>query len=242
MPEGPSIVLQARRLQVFAGQTVVKSGGYDNPVAKKITGKSLQAVSRYAKYIILQFNQFFITVHLRLFGSFLINEQKDVNASFYLEFPNDQVNFYVVKVKEWEGMPADHFPAQLDPFSKQFLPEIVAQSLFTDHKSKRIGVVLMNQKIFPGVGNVIRNEVLFLAGVHPESVVEHIPKEKIFTIVEKVQEFSLASVALIQNGNWKQSSAVYQKKEVNGVPVRSYKQSKINRKTFVAEKLQKLYT
>lgn len=176
MPEGPTIIVFKKRIEKFKGKTVTESGGYRNPFAAQISGQKLVDIKTYGKYLILQFKDFFVTVHFGLFGSFLVNDTKKVNPSFSLHFGNDFINFYVVNVKLIDGKSEDFFDDEFDPFSKKFNENTVSEILSEKFPKKEIGDVLMNQDIFPGLGNVIRNEVLFLSKIHPESIVEKIPR------------------------------------------------------------------
>jgi formamidopyrimidine-DNA glycosylase len=51
--------------------------------------------------------------------------------------------------------------------------------------------ILLDQDIFLGVGNIIKNEALFLSNTHPLSVPREISIEQAERIVRKVREFSL---------------------------------------------------
>lgn len=241
MPEGPTIVVFRKKLERFSGKTVTESGGYRNPYADEITGKKLAEIKTFGKYLILQFPGFFITVHFGLFGSFLINESKKVNPSFSLHFDGDVINFYVVNVKRQDGGSADFFDDELDPFSKKFEPNRVMKILLEKLPAKKIGDALMNQDIFPGLGNVIRNEVLFLSKIHPESVVQNIPEKKLLELIKTFREFSLSSPELIEKKIWKSSSAVYMKENSGKDEVKMFVSKAIKRKTFVVERVQKLY-
>ncbi len=239
MPEGPTIVVFKKRLEKFEGKKVTESGGYNNPFAEEISGKKLISIETYGKLLLLDFKNFLITVHFGLFGSFLINETKKVNASFSLFFGDEFINFYVVKIKKVEK---DHdFDQELNVFSKKYKLEKTQKLLLEKYASKKIGDVLLNQDVFPGLGNIIRNEVLFLSKIHPESEVDKIPSKKIKELLTNIQEFSTASVELIEQKIWKSSSSVYKKKEWEDKEVVEYVAPKIKRKTYVVEKVQKLY-
>ncbi|MDQ0475694.1 DNA-formamidopyrimidine glycosylase family protein [Chryseobacterium sp. MDT2-18] len=239
MPEGPSIVVFKKRLQRFEGETVTESGGYNNPFADSISGRKVVSVETYGKYLLLDFKDFLITVHFGLFGSFLINESKKVNTSFSLFFGEDHINFYVVKIKKLQK---DHaFDQELNVFSKKYKLEKTKKFLLEKYGDKRIGDVLLNQDVFPGLGNIIRNEVLFLSKIHPESTVEKIPSKKMKELLQTIKEFSKASVELIEQKIWKSSSSVYKKKGWEDQEVLEYVAPKIKRKTYVVEKVQKIY-
>ena len=239
MPEGPTIVVFKKRLEKFEGRKVTESGGNNNPFAEEISGKKLVSIETYGKHLLLDFKDFLITVHFGLFGSFLINETKKVNASFSLFFGDEFINFYVVKIKKLEK---DHdFDQELNVFSKKYKSEKTQKLLLEKYASKKIGDVLLNQDVFPGLGNIIRNEVLFLSKIHPESEVDKIPSKKIKELLTNIQEFSTASVELIEQKIWKSSSSVYKKKEWEDKEVLEYVAPKIKRKTYVVEKIQKIY-
>ncbi len=239
MPEGPTIVVFAKRLEKFKGKKVTESDGYNNPFAEEIAGKKLVSIETYGKYLLLDFKEFLITVHFGLFGSFLVNDSKKVNASFSLFVGDDFINFYVVKIKKFEK---DHeFDQELNVFSKKYKLEKTHQLLLEKYADKKIGDVLLNQDVFPGLGNIIRNEVLFLSKIHPESMVDKIPAKKIKDLLKIIKEFSQASVELIEQKIWKSSSSVYKKKEWDDQEVLVYVAPKIKRKTYVVEKVQKLY-
>ena len=239
MPEGPTIVVFKKRLQKFEGKKVTECGGYNNPFAEEISGKKLVSIETYGKLLLLDFKDFLITVHFGLFGSFLINETKKVNASFSLFLGDEFINFYVVKIKKVEK---DHdFDQELNVFSKKYTLEKTQKLLLEKYAEKKIGDVLLNQDVFPGLGNIIRNEVLFLSKIHPESTVEKIPSKKIKELLQIIKEFSQASVELIEQKIWKSSSSVYKKKEWEDKEVLEYVAPKIKRKTYVVEKIQKLY-
>lgn len=239
MPEGPTIVVFKKRLEKFEGKKVTESDGYNNPFAEEISGKKLVSIETYGKLLLLDFKEFLITVHFGLFGSFLINETKKVNASFSLFFGDEFINFYVVKIKKLEK---DHdFDQELNVFSKKYKSDKTQRLLLEKYGDKKIGDVLLNQDVFPGLGNIIRNEVLFLSKIHPESMVDKIPAKKTKELLQIIKEFSTASVELIEQKIWKSSSSVYKKKEWEGKDVLEYVAPKIKRKTYVVEKVQKLY-
>ncbi len=239
MPEGPTIVVFKKRLKKFEGKKVTESDGYNNPFAEEITGKKLVTIETYGKYLLLDFKDFLITVHFGLFGSFLINESKKVNPSFSLYFGDEFINFYVVKIKKLEK---DHiFDQALNVFSKNYDVEKTRKLLLEKYADKKIGDILLNQDVFPGLGNIIRNEVLFLSKIHPESTVDKIPSKKITELLKKIKEFSQASVELIEQKTWKSSSSVYKKKEWKNHKVFEYVAPKIKRKTYVVESVQKIY-
>lgn len=64
---------------------------------------------------------------------------------------------------------------------------------------KQICDVLLEQEIFAGVGNIIKNEVLYRVRIHPESIVGKIPTVKIYRLISEVRIYSF------QYLNWKRN-------------------------------------
>lgn len=50
--------------------------------------------------------------------------------------------------------------------------------------------VLLDQKVFAGIGNIIKNETLFMAKLHPLSRVENILEEKLKEVISNERAFS----------------------------------------------------
>jgi endonuclease-8 len=65
---------------------------------------------------------------------------------------------------------------------------------------KLICDVLLEQIIFSGVGNIIKNEALFLAGVHPLSRTGNIPKARIQDLISQALTFSRIFCETRKNG------------------------------------------
>ncbi len=65
-----------------------------------------------------------------------------------------------------------------EPLSKDFSFAIFEKQL-AQCPNRKIKSVLMDQKILSGVGNIYSDEALWLADIHPMSVVSKIPKEKL---------------------------------------------------------------
>ena len=49
---------------------------------------------------------------------------------------------------------------------------------------------LLEQDIFAGVGNIIKNEILYRARIHPESIVIKIPRPKLNKLIDETRLYS----------------------------------------------------
>jgi endonuclease-8 len=50
--------------------------------------------------------------------------------------------------------------------------------------------VLLDQDIFAGVGNIIKNEVLYRIRLHPETEVQNIPPRKLTQLIKEARNYS----------------------------------------------------
>ena len=189
MPEGPSILHIRNQLLPFKNRVVKKAGGYGPMPAEWINGKKLLDIHTWGKHLLLLFANGTVRVHLGLFGDILINERKKVNRSFFLEFTNSEINGYVVRAEKLKAPASEVYDWRTDILSKDFDMAYV-KKLLKMQSGKTIGDVLMDQQIFTGVGNIIRNEVLYLAGIHPQSIIGKIPAVKITALIKETVKYA----------------------------------------------------
>ncbi len=243
MPEGPSILFLKNKIQRYKGKTVSEASGYNEMDKSKIANNKLLDIETYGKNLLFVFKDFFIGVHLGLFGSMLVNKRKKVNASFALHFGDSEINFYVAKTKLYEGKPSDIFNFKTDILKKEFDPEFILEELKTKHDNEMIGDVLMDQNLFAGVGNIIRIEALYHAKIHPESLVKQIPEKKLIFLLKMIIDYGEEFLNLLKTDTVKESALVYGKKVCpkDKSELLVEEMGKIKRKTYVCLKCQKLF-
>ena len=243
MPEGPSILFLRNKLTRYKNKIVSEASGYGEMDKSKIVKVKLLDIDTYGKNLLFVFKDFFVGVHLGLFGSMLINKRKKVNASFALHFAEDEINFYVAKTKLYSGKPSDHFNFKTDILKPEFDADFVLKELKEKHAEQLIGDVLMDQNIFTGVGNIIRVEALYHAKIHPNSLIKAIPEKKLIFLLKMVVEYSQEFLDLMKTGNVKEEALVYGKKTCpkDKTELVIAEMGKVKRKTYVCEKCQKLF-
>ncbi|MEO7523203.1 MAG: DNA-formamidopyrimidine glycosylase family protein, partial [Ferruginibacter sp.] len=189
MPEGPSILHLADQLKQFKGKIVKKAGGYGEMKTAWLKNKKLLDIKTFGKNLLLIFTNGIVKIHLGLFGDVLISEKKKVNRSFYLEFAIGEINGYVIRASKVDEPLKQLYDWRTDILSKKFDPAHV-KKLIKDKAEHTIGDVLMDQNIFAGVGNKIRNEALYRAGIHPLSIAGKIPAVKISKLIRETVNYA----------------------------------------------------
>ncbi len=242
MPEGPSILYLKDQLQPFEGKIVKKAGGYGDMPTAWMNGKKLLKILTWGKHILFVFASGTARVHLGLFGDLLINERRKVNRSFFLEFAKGEINGYVVRAIKLDKPLEEVYDWRVDILSSEFDKSYV-KDLLKKQEKKTIDDVLMNQDIFSGVGNKIRNEALYRAGIHPLSIVGKIPAAQISKLINEVVKYAKLFYKNLQTKGENNSFQVYQKEfAADGSEVTMKVLQKSKRKIFFSEHRQKLYS
>ena len=188
MPEGPTIVILKEQVQQFVGKEVIAVEGntkidLDRLLHQKVTFKS------WGKHFLICFEDFTVRVHFLLFGSYLINETKAAQIRLGLTFPNGRLNMYACGVKILEGDVNDHYDWREDVMNDDWDPKKAKQKL-KEIPNKMACDALLEQDIFSGVGNIIKNEVLYRIFVHPKSEIGKMPAKKIAEMIAEARNYS----------------------------------------------------
>ncbi|RYF95294.1 MAG: hypothetical protein EOO02_23250, partial [Chitinophagaceae bacterium] len=210
MPEGPSLLLLKNQLAPFKGKIVKKAGGYGPMPTAWIKGKKLTDILTWGKHLLFVFPNGTVRVHLGLFGDLLINERKKVNRSFYLEFAKGEINGYVVKATKLTKPYKEVYDWRTDIMSSEF-DKAYVKTLLKDYADKTIADVLMDQQVFTGVGNIIRIESLYRAGIHPLSIVGKIPATQITKLLNEIVRYAKIFYDQLSGKKVKDFFSVYQR-------------------------------
>lgn len=241
MPEGPSILHLKNKLLPFIGKVVKQAGGYGPMPTDWINGKKLLDILTWGKHLLFVFANGTVRVHLMLFGEVLMNERKKVNRSFFLEFAKGEINGYVVKTEKLKAPLAEVYDWRTDIMNDAFDPAHV-KTLLKQQAAKTIDDVLMDQQVFTGVGNKIRNEALYRAGIHPLSVTGKIPAAKITRLIKEVVNYACIFYNELETTGVNNDFAVYQQTyAADGSEVTMQVLPKSKRKIFFSDHKQKLF-
>lgn len=102
---------------------------------------------------------------------------------------------------------------------------------------------LLDQHIFAGVGNIIKNEVLYRVKIHPASIIGKIPAAKLSALVKETINYSFDFLKWKKANELKQHWLAHTKKmclRCNVPIIKSYL-GKTNRRTFYCNNCQKIY-
>ncbi|MGB9824719.1 MAG: DNA-formamidopyrimidine glycosylase family protein [Candidatus Hydrothermia bacterium] len=240
--EGPGVKVISERLKFLEGATITSIVGNSKKVNKdEFPGKTIELVFSHGKNLIIKVEKVGnLRVHFLMYGSFSIN--KVIKNEKYLRLgiktTRGDVYFYNCAVDLHKDLP---FRGQ-DILLENYDEEESLQRL----KSFRglICDALLDQDLFPGVGNIIKVEALFRSRIHPESETNRIPEDKLRELIRKTREFSYIFYDFRKKGySLKENLTIYAKKYCIfcGSHVKRKKTGTKNRISYFCETCQYKY-
>ena len=244
MPEGPSLVILRQQAQIFCGQRVLGVEGNAKIDQPRMVGERIAALRTWGKHFLIEFSGFTARIHLLMFGRYCINERKEGKAiRLGLRFERGQeLNFYACAVRYIEGDLDATYDWSADVMSDAWDPAGAIKKLRA-MPATLICDALLDQNVFSGVGNIIKNEVLFLTRVHPCSKVGDLPAARLREIVSEARRYSFQFL------EWKQAFVLRKHWRVHNKGVCPRCEIKLQRKylglrdrrTFFCERCQVRY-
>ena len=197
--EGPSLYLAADQLKPFKGKTVLSVSGNTKIEKERMLGKKVKNIFAWGKHLVIQFDEFALRTHFLLFGAFeatLDNStvtgdyRRSYTPRLQLDFENGDIKLFNCSVKflETRNAKADYDFA-IDIMSPKWDPDKAFDSI-SAKPGAEIADLLLDQTIFAGVGNIIKNEVLWRVRIHPETKVRQIPASALKELIAETKKFS----------------------------------------------------
>lgn len=245
MPEGPSLVLLREAIQSFIGNRIVDAQVNSPKLSRAdIIGRKIMDIRTWGKHLLIDLPDFTIRIHLMMFGSYRINDTKE-NAvpKLALYFTKDRsITFYACAIKRIDGSPDELYDWEADVLSPRWNVRKAMKKLRLD-PDVPICDALLDQQVFAGVGNIIKNEVLFRVRVHPLSRTGSLPDRKKRQIVHEAALYSAQFLEWKRAGQLKKNWLVYTKKKCprDGHPIVKKYLGNTRRRTFYCETCQQLY-
>lgn len=191
MPEGPSIFILRELVSPFVGQVIQHASGNSKTVAlPDLVGQTVVAVRSWGKHLLIQLPSLSLRIHLLMFGSYRINERKDAAPRLRLEFAhNAELNFYSCSVRPLVADLDREYDWRVDVMSDVWNPALARKHL-RGMPDAQVCDALLDQTVFAGVGNIIKNEVLFRVRIHPQSTIGALPAHKLRELVAQARLYS----------------------------------------------------
>ena len=189
MPEGPTLLILKESVDSFKGRKIKNVSGNTKTDKERLLNQTIIDFKTWGKHFLICFQDFTVKIHLMMFGSYLINEKKSIPERLHLGFENGELNFYNCSVKIREGFVDTLYDFTSDVLHEEWDPAKARKKL-KDVSNEMVCDVLLDQDIFSGVGNIIKNEVLYRIRVHPESMLGKLSEEKRNELIAEARNYS----------------------------------------------------
>jgi endonuclease-8 len=242
MPEGPSIVILKELVKNFKGEKLLEIGGNTRVDFSRLVGEKIIDFKSYGKNFFICFKKFSVKVHFMLFGSYRINERKETPARLSLHFKKGELNFYACSVKLIEEDLDKLYDWTADVMNENWNAAKARRKL-KKQPGTLVADALLDQNIFAGVGNIIKNEVLFRIQVHPKSTIGKLPPRKLTELINEAKIYSFDFLEwkkqYVLKKHWLAHTKTICPRDGSKI-IKEYL-GKTNRRTFFCNACQKLY-
>lgn len=242
MPEGPSLIIYREELLRFVGQKILEVSGNSKIDQQRLVGKKIKEIRTWGKHMLWLFDGFTIRIHFLMFGTYYINSAKDATPRLHIHCKKDELNLYSTAIKMVDEPLDDIYDWKADVLSPLWDAKAARKKLKAI-PATMVTDALLDQTIFAGVGNIIKNEVLYRIKVHPESLVGALPPRKLTEMIKEASAYSYDFLA------WKREFVLRKHWKVHRKGICERDQAKIakeylgktNRRTFFCPTCQRLY-
>ena len=244
MPEGPSIIILKELAQQFKGKKILEATGNGKIDKTQLLNKKILDFKSFGKHFLICLPSLTIRIHFLLFGSYSINEQtkSDRGLRLKLRFKSSSLFFYTCSIKLIEGDLDNMYDWSADIMNDKWDSKKAIKKLKA-YPATFICDALLDQDIFAGVGNIIKNEVLYRVKIHPSSKISKIPVAKLSALVKEARNYSFDFLKWKKDFELKQHWLAHTKKiclRCNLPMVENYL-GKIKRRAFYCNNCQKKY-
>lgn len=191
-----STALHKKIKQVDIRNTKILKGISQKKLKETLTRSSFVQTRRHGKYLFIQTDESgWLVLHFGMTGEikyFKNQEKEPSHTRLLISF----INGYHLAFVNQRKLGKIHFVKDIEQFVHHKhlgedaleLDNLMFEKLFNRRTSK-IKSFLMNQKIIAGIGNIYADEILFQAGIHPETQTSQLSKKQVkqlFTTMKKV--------------------------------------------------------
>lgn len=169
----------------------------------RLAGHRVRALRRRGKYLLFDFEQGSLIVHLGMSGSLRIVARREPPAL------HDHVDLVfgpkLLRLRDprrfgsllWQPGEAERHPLLAHLGVEPLEPEFTGELLYRATRGRRVAIkqLLMNAAVVVGVGNIYASEALFRAGIDPFTPAGNLTLERCVRLARAVRETLEAAIA-----------------------------------------------
>lgn len=186
--EGPSLVIATEELTPFIGKKILHA-----TVPKSVepfSDSAIVAVKSWGKHLIILFRKRILRIHFLMFGSYRIDKPRENRIpKMQLDYKDHTIYFYSCAIREISKDDLAAYDHSIDLMSDEWDGKKSLQAVRAKENAYLCDI-LMDQTIFSGLGNIMKNEILFRCKFHPEEKVSglNLPEQR--KLVKEARQYS----------------------------------------------------
>lgn len=244
MPEGPSLVIAKESIIPFKGQVITAATGNATAPIDQLAGEYIMDIHTWGKILLIETNNVLLRIHFLMFGSYSIdvNSKHTTSLRLKIETQAGTIYFYTCSVKIFPPEEILAYDWQADVLDDGWNSKKAKDKLKTE-PGALVCDALLDQQIFAGVGNIIKNEVLYRIRLHPETKIKNTPPRILNRLVTEARNYSFDFLGWKKKYVLKRHWLVHTKKicdNCHGKLTKKYC-GNTKRRTFFCPRCQVLY-
>jgi len=156
--------------------------------------KIINNIDFIGKHLWLYFDKGYLRIHFMMYGRITINKiYKNRNPQLSIKIGKDIINFYSSSIKYYKTektMLENKIGQNIIDISHKKYDIEYHKNLVISNKEKYNDLLLcdfvLQQELFPGVGNILKNEALYRCRLDPFDKVKNISSENIVCIIDNL--------------------------------------------------------
>jgi formamidopyrimidine-DNA glycosylase len=198
MPELPEVETTVRALAPHVtGRTILEARFFTPRILgwkaePDLAGRTIGAVRRRGKYILLDLGGDVLSVHLGMTGKLLVNSPPETHTRAFFTLDGATVNFVDPRMFgriEWNSTRIARLgPEPLEVAFEEFQRRLKG-------RRTRIKALLLDQTFLSGVGNIYADESLHRAGIHPRAIAARLAPGRARRLFKAIREVLAEAIA-----------------------------------------------
>ncbi|EWH10843.1 formamidopyrimidine/5-formyluracil/ 5-hydroxymethyluracil DNA glycosylase [Catenovulum agarivorans DS-2] len=204
MPELPEVEVTRMGIEpMLQGQNIAQINIYHKqlrwPIVddlKSLVGQTIKAVSRRAKYLVIEVEAAYVLIHLGMSGKLCVVD-KCIDRLKHDHFEMILTTGQALRLNDPRRFGAVlmfHTSAELELWLAKLGPEPLSDAfnpsyLFSWTRKRQVAIknCIMDNKVVVGVGNIYATESLFKAGIHPQTPANTISQAQCHQLVDEIK-------------------------------------------------------
>src|ERR1700688_3947889 len=163
---------------------------------ERIVGKTIRAVRRHGKYIVIDFadRSASLGIHLGMTGKLLVDHEPGPHS--HAIFTLDRGALIYDDIRQFGRIELSaEFAGRLEKLGPDPLSLATADFVFSVRAhSAMVKPLLLNQSFLRGMGNIYTDEALHRAGIHPRALASRLNRARAARLHRAIQEVLLESI------------------------------------------------